>query len=257
MVVVKLRGREHFCIDGKKLRRLMQLPSKPFSPVSFFTAKDTRLRLQRFLCCFLLGLGLSVLTIACRPSVKPLLTPATPPAESALNNFGVDFPVSIAYNYYSISGENAAQLREQMNQLGYKTSRGSFDAVTYWYVYWKYDYKKTNGSCGIDNPKVKVDIKFTMPKWNRDTNFEVGLTDHWNRYITALQLHEDGHRDHGIGAGKDILQVLKQQPSYPSCDEMGTAANAAAQETIALYNQKDIDYDRETGHGATQGARFP
>jgi hypothetical protein len=35
------------------------------------------------------------------------------------------------------------------------------------------------------------------------------------------------------------------------------AINELGNRTIAEYRQKDKDYDAQTRHGATQGARFP
>jgi len=34
-------------------------------------------------------------------------------------------------------------------------------------------------------------------------------------------------------------------------------ANALGMSILRNYNQRDLDYDRDTEHGATQGARFP
>jgi predicted secreted Zn-dependent protease len=45
--------------------------------------------------------------------------------------------------------------------------------------------------------------------------------------------------------------------AYPTCEQLGLAANAAAHQVIKIYNQRDIEYDRVTRHGRTQGARFP
>ncbi len=46
--------------------------------------------------------------------------------------------ISIKYDYYSIHGSIAAQLRSQMNQLGYldKSTGRHYDAYTRWYVKW-------------------------------------------------------------------------------------------------------------------------
>lgn len=75
--------------------------------------------------------------------------------------------------------------------------------------------------------------------------------------MTALQLHEDGHKDHGVAAAQEVLSTITNLPAYPSCPELETAANTAGKSVIERYNQKDIEYDRVTQHGATQGAIFP
>ena len=75
--------------------------------------------------------------------------------------------------------------------------------------------------------------------------------------MTALQTHEDGHKEIGIQAGHDILRTLEGLPSYPTCDELEEAADAAGEGVLDRYREQEIIYDQTTRHGATQGARFP
>ena len=76
-------------------------------------------------------------------------------------------------------------------------------------------------------------------------------------YINALETQEDGHKEIAINAGCDIWQVLNDQPHYANCDELERNADEAANEILDLYRQRELSYDKETDHGATQGARFP
>ena len=165
---------------------------------------------------------------------------------------------SVNTTYYSITGATGKQLREQMNQLGPidKTEGRRYDARTDWYVRWNYRYANKGGQCKITTSTVNTDVTITLPQWNPPASASRALVKRWQRYLKALRTHEDGHKDQGLAASREILALLKRFPAQRSCPELETAANAAAQRIIKKYNQRDIDYDRKTRHGATQGAVF-
>ena len=166
--------------------------------------------------------------------------------------------VSIKTNYYDIQGSTAKQLRSQLNQLGVvdpKTGK-RFDGYTSWRVWWNYRYRPIGNQCQIAQVTVNVQVVYTMPRWNPSATASMDLRNRWNRYITALRLHEDGHKNHGVKAGQDILKTLNNLTT-DSCQRIGDIANRKGDAIIKQYNLKDIDYDRLTQHGLTQGAVFP
>ncbi len=55
----------------------------------------------------------------------------------------------------------------------------------------------------------------------------------------------------------EVLTRVEGISPKRTCDEMQTAVEELAQQVIRDYVAKDIDYDKETEHGLTQGARFP
>lgn len=168
-------------------------------------------------------------------------------------------PVSVRYNYYPIQGVTDTELRSQMTQQGpLDTLEGRrYDANTTWAVYWSYRYKTVGNQCTIGSVQTKVNITFTLPQWQSAPDTPRSLRAEWNQYLAALQTHEDGHKNHGIAAAQDVRQTLSRFPSAASCSKLGVAANQAAQRIVRQYNRKDIEYDRLTQHGFTQGAVFP
>lgn len=166
--------------------------------------------------------------------------------------------VSVGYNYYSVSGETAQQLRKQMSQFGPQDSQGRrFDGWTKWNIRWTYRWYDSGDRCKITSSQVKVDIRFTMPRWQPAANASLSLVQHWQRYLAALQLHENGHKDNGLKAAQEIDQILAQLPTAASCSALEVKANQSAQQIVKRYNQADIAYDQQTSHGRTQGAVFP
>jgi len=168
--------------------------------------------------------------------------------------------VRIATKNYPVYGTNVATIRQSMTANSPIWHQGKkFDGFTRWYVRWRYYFNFVNGICRIDPRRVFVDIEvtFTMPQWQDERRSSPAVVNRWHRYISALQRHEDGHKEHGIKAGQEIFRTLSQFSIHSSCADMPAVANATARAIIARFYQADIDYDRRTGHGRTQGAFFP
>ncbi|MBW4619895.1 MAG: DUF922 domain-containing Zn-dependent protease [Cyanosarcina radialis HA8281-LM2] len=189
------------------------------------------------------------LAIATAIAFSPAITPAQNSPNVTVNNV-----------YYQIGGSTATQLRAQMDQIGPsnpKFGNRRYDALTRWIVGWRYSYRVENNRCAIDKTEVNTNITITLPQWNPPSQASRQLRQKWNRYTQALRIHEAGHKQHGIAASREIIGLLNNMPSYRSCQELQTAANNRSNRVIAKYNQRDIDYDRTTRHGKTQGATFP
>jgi predicted secreted Zn-dependent protease len=165
---------------------------------------------------------------------------------------------SIQVEHYDIRGSTAADLRAEMRARGPTGPDGRrFDGYTRWRVSWEYHYRSGGGQCAIDSVKTTVQITTTLPRWTDEARGNSALRDQWRRYLAALTQHEDGHAQNGLGAARDIDAAIARLPAEPNCGAMAERANAAGQARLRQYNQRDLDYDRETGHGRSQGAVFP
>jgi len=178
--------------------------------------------------------------------------------EIVSTNPGTEVSISSKYIYYQIMGATADDLRTQMNQFGRTDENGRhWDGYTEWYVTWSYPYSITDEGCTLGRVEVKVDITFVLPQWNPPANVSPRLVEKWKDYLAALELHEEGHKEIAIEAGYEIWRFLNGLSSYSSCDELEQAADAATEEILERYLQREAAYDQETEHGATQGVRFP
>jgi predicted secreted Zn-dependent protease len=161
--------------------------------------------------------------------------------------------LTINTTYYSIGGSTAQELRDEMNRRG----PGNSDAYTRWYVSWTYPRVTGENGCDSGLVEVSVSVDFTLPQWTPPANADHELVKRWEQYMTALQIHENGHQDIAVAAGRDVLQALSALPAYPSCDELDHSMNASGQAILKRYRQQELLYDQTTDHGAIQGARFP
>lgn len=166
--------------------------------------------------------------------------------------------ISVKIDYYKLYSTSQLGLRREMNEKGIRWTDGkTYDGFTSWYVKWRYEYYYKKGYCSLEAVDVSVEVKYTLPKWVVKPLGNREARNKWVRYSDALKKHEDGHRDFGIGAARDIEEALLSIGSRPSCDRLGADANAVAYRIINDYNKKEIEYDRKTEHGRTQGAVFP
>lgn len=203
---------------------------------------------RRFVALF----GLAVISV-CALSLSrsfALQGRSTNPAEPSIH---------IQYQYYAITGKTASELRSQMAAYGPRDRLEGrrYDANVVWALNWTFHPAISNGQCKIQSAKTQVTVTYTLPKWDIPAGAERSLVADWNQYLVALQIHEDGHKNHGIEAGRSILQALTHLPSAPTCKEVEARAQATAQAIVKTYNQKDLDYDGATQHGYSQGAVFP
>ena len=85
-------------------------------------------------------------------------------------------------------------------------------------------------------------------------NGVAALKTRWQQFTDALKRHEDGHKDHGVAAGREIEAALLAAKPASNCEDLAASANSAADAIVKNYQKLDQEYDRKTGHGRTQGA---
>ena len=87
------------------------------------------------------------------------------------------------------------------------------------------------------------------------TTSNSGLQSEWDKFIKNLRVHEDGHRDISSEGAKKIKDALMAMAA-PDCDMLKKKMEQKVDELIEEIRRKNDVYDRQTDHGATQGAEF-
>ena len=161
--------------------------------------------------------------------------------------------------YYDVSGTTAVMVRNHLNSIRPKNERNgiSYDAITRWYVSWRYTYRNGAHGCAIAEVTTTVDVNITMPRLANEASTTAELVRMFADYAEKLLVHEKGHGKTGIDAARRIEDGIRALPSQRSCDEVARTANALGYSLIKEANRLDAEYDIRTQHGRTQGARFP
>lgn len=151
--------------------------------------------------------------------------------------------------YYDVSGDNVTALRAQLDRLSPADGSGArYDAYTTWHIAWSWPVT-ADGTCRLRAATVSVGITLRLPRWLPPAGAPAWLVHDWQRYVAALQTHEQGHLDLVERSAPSVLAAIQGA----SCATAGAAAHAVS----ARIQQLNDAYDAATDHGATQGARFP
>lgn len=129
-----------------------------------------------------------------------------------------------------------------------------FHGYTRWHVRWTFRWwREESGRCNITEAATRLRADVQLPELHGATPRQRAL---FERYRAALSRHEQGHVQFGRDAAQAIDQGIARLPAAPDCATLERDANALGQRLLREYAQRERDYDRATGHGATQGARL-
>jgi predicted secreted Zn-dependent protease len=157
--------------------------------------------------------------------------------------FPVSFPHATA-EFYDVSGSTESEIRAQLSARG----PGGYDAYTKWSVRWSWPGQGT-AACRLQDAGVSYEITVTFPRWAPTEQATPDLVKKWNGYLYALALHENGHVNNVVSHYPVIVAAI----TGSTC----LSAASAAQTVLQQMREYDIQYDKNTDHGRTQGARFP
>lgn len=151
--------------------------------------------------------------------------------------------------YYDIEGVTEEELRAQLDELGPVDSSGyKGDALVEWFISRDWPGYGTD-NCDLSQAQVSYTVEVIFPRWKPPEDAPNNLVIKWFNYTYRLAKHEKGHVDNLMENYQIVLEAIKGA----TCE----TADAAAEDALELLRAFDLEYDRQTGHGATQGARFP
>lgn len=158
---------------------------------------------------------------------------------------------------YDIAGSSGVELRAAMERLGPKdpVNGTPYAGYTKWTISWFYGYERAN-ACALADVRVVARIRITLPRWSGARRADPTLAAEWSRFIAALRRHENGHARIARKAARRVARRLGALGPSRSCARLERKADAAAGQILREVRAAEIAYDKLTGHGDTQGARF-
>ena len=208
---------------------------------------------------FIVALLYAVLTLGCASLVaEPALVrpPRSLPLETLISNSYTNGVVRINETVwlrpYNISGESGLPgVRRQLDELGpvSDVAKTRFDGLTAWGLRWGFNYNDSAGACSVRTAEIEIEAVITLPE------LDVGeLSDEdgrlWTAYVDQLRAHEDGHVNIYRAGAQELSNEITALGEMPSCDELRLALSALGDAKIERISQADLQFDRETGHGA-------
>lgn len=161
-------------------------------------------------------------------------------------------------DYFVVHGTTIEQLRTEANSNGPVGSSGRRgEANTRSSIAWRFQIRQRAAVCTVHEIEVDLSIRMILPKWERPGDVEPELLAHWNRYLIALRIHEDGHRHRAEAGAREVREALLEASGPGSCVDLKSRLDSKVKALIAALGQRQADYDRETGNGKTQGVWLP
>jgi predicted secreted Zn-dependent protease len=181
------------------------------------------------------------------PSPAPVATPAS----------GIIDKV----NYYTVKGDSADALANQMKRLGYQEP-GADPAQDRFYGGTRYrpDYTlvtvQQGGNCTAAASTLTTTITKTLPQWPDAESASPILASQWKTFMEALVRHEEHHRQLGIQAHHEIRQILDTAVA-PDCNAVTALVQQQVSDVMRRHQQLNQEIDDRTQHGILEGAVFP
>src|SRR5436190_1186411 len=153
-----------------------------------------------------------MLTCACASSPEPASAPTPVPDSAALARAAPRAAITAREQYYDIDGSSAGALRNQISRLGPKDESGkSQDALTVWSIEWGYGTAQRDDSCVLRDVKVTLNVSVTLPRWKPPATATADVRKKWQAYLTAVRLHEAGHRTIAERNAREVMAALTRR----------------------------------------------
>lgn len=164
--------------------------------------------------------------------------------------------VEVSEQTYPVTGATEAEVLASMRAGGPSAGGQTYFGLTASESSFQMQPRTDGPSCVAEDVRVELAVTITLPKWEPTDTAPYELQRDWTRFSTALQRHEDGHRQiaaEGAEATHAALKGLRRSSCLDVEFEARQRAQRIAEKTEAEHNR----YDAETDHGRTQGAQWP
>ena len=179
-----------------------------------------------------------------------LLLLAAAPAFADRNDFAIE--------YFTVNGATARELDAEIDAKGPVGENGRrSDGYTRWHMNWTFGFDSSEAGCKASHIVVDLDIHMILPRWSAPAGADPALRSRWDRYLSALRTHEDGHRDRAEAAARDVRRALLMEPGARNCDALKNRLNSRANALLDDLRKQQAAYDRETAYGQKQGVIRP
>ncbi len=159
---------------------------------------------------------------------------------------------NLEIEYYDVLGRTAPEIRAAINRHPRRPRDPNdglaMDALANWYLNWSWP-ATAGGRCDLARARIRFRARVLLPRLVEEARVPAPVLARWRSYIAALETHEAGHIRFAYQRSGAVLAALRSS----SC----ARANDDAAAAVATINRHDVDYDRATHHGATEGATFP
>ncbi len=165
--------------------------------------------------------------------------------------------VAVDRSSYGVVGSSAHEIRRVMQLLGPARGGRVFSAYTDWEVGWSYSVEPGPSGLHVTSVRVAVRAAVLVPRWRPAREASAELVDTWQLYLAAIEVHEQGHVNLAVEAGRTVLACLEGLPAFAERGLLHNAAEIAARTRVAEARNLEHAYDEASSHGVAHGVKLP
>jgi predicted secreted Zn-dependent protease len=159
---------------------------------------------------------------------------------------------------YAVTGESAADLRDDLDRKRPPSPDGRrFDANVLWSLTWSFHFDPAPRACALNNATVDLQMLVRLPVLAADATPSQSTRQRWDDFALLLETHEAGHVDTYVDGARALQEAFATVQPMATCEELRAVLGDLGASAIDAIRLADIQYDRRTDHGRSQGATFP
>jgi predicted secreted Zn-dependent protease len=177
----------------------------------------------------------------------------TRPEPAVVEKFSRGIVDSSAVKYYDIGGRTPGEVAKSMEQLGAETNGHLGHPRATYRPAW-HTIKSADGSCDLTAVRVITVSQPVLPRWTPSADPVPGLSAEWQRFASALEQHEAGHRDITARGAHELLDGMLALKTF--CSQVPRDVKRLTDSIAAQTDSRQAAYDALTRDGGSQGAVF-
>ncbi|GAA4869060.1 DUF922 domain-containing protein [Luteimonas vadosa] len=161
-----------------------------------------------------------------------------------------------AYRPYDVDGITIEQIVGSIARHGPREGAGSARAagLTKAEVTWTFRTWQDADRCEIADVQVLLDITVEVPRHRNRRLLPHAVSRQFDRYLEALDKHENEHVLLALEAGNAIGALLSSPAEDGArCTQVQRRLNKSAREIVRRYRVLNRQYDLRTRYGGTEG----
>ena len=148
--------------------------------------------------------------------------------------------------WFAVRGHTRQQIRASMRETApYSERRASrVWGQCQWGIRFDFKHRNDAASCGIGEMTLSLGATMKLPRWEDEAGAPAELQGEWREFARRLRQHEDGHKNNGIAAARDLARRLRALPQFRTCEELNAEIRRANERVLNEYAQLDLAFDR-------------
>mgnify|MGYP001816453109 CR=1 FL=1 len=160
------------------------------------------------------------------------------------------------YSYYDVRGSTVEDIYRSLVENGPRNRGEAFYALTGVETGYRYRHVEEDATCGLVEVGVEANIMMRLPKWRDSEGASPVVREAWEVFLENLMRHEAHHYRIMEDAARRTYNTLLDMKAH-SCSVLDTQASLAIQAISDWQVEENRRFDRDTEHGADEGAVWP